>query len=195
LSSRQPERTCLGCRKALPQSELLRLVRSPQGELLPDLHRRLPGRGVYLCYDRSCIALAFKKNLFQRGFGQPVAAIDGTEFESSLRALLEEQMRGLISLSRKAGKLLAGVPQLEERLGRENFALLVLAEDLSPARAAKLAAKASACKVSVIHYLSKESLGQLVGRDESGALGLRPGGLADSFKQALERYRQLSGEL
>jgi len=194
LPGRQPERTCLGCRKALPQSDLLRLVRSPQGEILPDLHRRLPGRGVYLCYDRACIAQAVKKNLFHRSFGQAVVAVDVSLFEASLKALLDEQLRGLIALSRKAGKLLAGVAQLEERLGRESFALLVLAEDMSEGRAERLAARAAACRVAVVHYLSKESLGQLVGRSESGALGLRPGGLAESFNQAFERYRQLSGE-
>ncbi len=191
---RVAERTCLGCRTAQPQDELLRLVRSPDGEVIPDPQRRLPGRGVYLCYRSDCLVQAVRRGQFERGFRQPVKAVDLEAMHAQLLQQLQEQLQGLLSLARKAGQLLAGAGPLQERLGHEPFAVLVVAGDISEGRAAKLLHKARACGVDTIGYLTKEELGQLVGKGESSALGLRPGGLAKSFKQAFERYRQLAGE-
>ena len=44
-----PMRQCLGCREMKPKRELIRVVRSPQGEISLDFHGKKPGRGAYLC--------------------------------------------------------------------------------------------------------------------------------------------------
>ena len=44
-----PLRQCIGCREQKPKTELIRVVRSPEGELSIDLRGRVPGRGAYLC--------------------------------------------------------------------------------------------------------------------------------------------------
>ena len=54
---RQPIRTCVACRAARPQRELLRLVRTPDGVRF-DTSGRLPGRGAYLCPEPPCLASA-----------------------------------------------------------------------------------------------------------------------------------------
>jgi len=193
-SPRAAERTCVGCRTAMPQEALLRLVRAPDGAVLPDPQRRLPGRGVYLCYRRACLEQAQRRGQFERGFKQPVLPVDVDALQAQLLRLLEDQLLGLVPLARKAGQVLAGTGPLLERLGHEPFALVILARDISSGRGAKLHHKAQACGVETIAYLTKERLGQLVGKSESSALGIKPGGLASGFKQAFERYRQLSGE-
>ncbi|WP_026927968.1 YlxR family protein [Granulicoccus phenolivorans] len=62
---RQPERTCVGCRRRAPQQELLRLVVSA-GAVVPDPQRRLPGRGAYLHPSRACFEQAERKRALTR---------------------------------------------------------------------------------------------------------------------------------
>ncbi|TMG55269.1 MAG: YlxR family protein [Chloroflexi bacterium] len=54
---RLPQRTCVACRTTRAKRELVRVVRSPQGELSVDLRGKAPGRGAYLCADPACLEL------------------------------------------------------------------------------------------------------------------------------------------
>ena len=71
---RQPERTCIGCGEKRTKRELLRIVRTPEGDILPDLTGRMNGRGAYICRNADCIDLAVKKHGFERAFKMPVSA-------------------------------------------------------------------------------------------------------------------------
>ena len=53
-----PMRQCLGCREMKPKRELIRVVRSPQGEISLDSHGKKPGRGAYLCPNQDCLKRA-----------------------------------------------------------------------------------------------------------------------------------------
>ena len=80
-----PLRQCLGCREMKPKSELIRVVRSPEGEVSLDFRGKKPGRGAYLCPDPACLAKAKKSRAIERAFSVPV----GPE----VYAALEEQMK------------------------------------------------------------------------------------------------------
>lgn len=55
-----PMRQCMGCNEHKPKAELLRVVRSPEGEVTLDTTRRKSGRGAYLCHDVKCLRRARK---------------------------------------------------------------------------------------------------------------------------------------
>lgn len=61
-----PMRSCCGCREKKPKRELVRVVRSPEGEVSFDLTGRKAGRGAYLCNNRSCLAKAVKSRALSR---------------------------------------------------------------------------------------------------------------------------------
>lgn len=61
-----PLRKCSGCGEMKPKKELVRVVRSPQGEVSLDLTGRSPGRGAYLCRSAACFAKARKAKRFER---------------------------------------------------------------------------------------------------------------------------------
>nr|MBQ6242126.1 YlxR family protein [Lachnospiraceae bacterium] len=61
-----PLRTCVGCRGVKEKSELIRIVRTPEGEVKADFSGRAAGRGAYLCPQRGCLELALKKGGFAR---------------------------------------------------------------------------------------------------------------------------------
>ena len=80
-----PMRQCLGCREMKPKRELIRVVRSPQGEISLDFHGKKPGRGAYLCPNQDCLKRARKSKALERAFAQ---AIPPEVYER-----LEEQMK------------------------------------------------------------------------------------------------------
>lgn len=61
-----PMRQCLGCREMKPKKELVRVVRSPEGEVSVDLKGKKPGRGAYVCRDPECLNKALRSNALGR---------------------------------------------------------------------------------------------------------------------------------
>ena len=67
-----PMRQCLGCREMKPKQELIRVVRSPEGEISLDFKGKKPGRGAYLCPTPECLALVRKKRALERAFSAQI---------------------------------------------------------------------------------------------------------------------------
>ena len=63
-----PQRMCLGCREHKDKKELVRVVRSPEGEVSVDLTGRKNGRGAYICRSRDCLKKARKQKAISRAF-------------------------------------------------------------------------------------------------------------------------------
>ena len=61
-----PMRQCLGCREMKPKRELVRVVRSPQGEIAVDLKGKASGRGAYVCRDTACLKQALRSKALER---------------------------------------------------------------------------------------------------------------------------------
>lgn len=66
---RIPERQCLGCNEHKPKAELLRVVRTPEGEILLDFTGKRSGRGAYICRSVSCLKKARRAKRIERGLG------------------------------------------------------------------------------------------------------------------------------
>lgn len=76
-----PMRQCLGCRAMHPKRELIRAVRSPEGEITLDFRGKAPGRGAYLCPNPDCLKKARKARALERAFSceVPAAVYDALE--------------------------------------------------------------------------------------------------------------------
>ena len=83
-----PVRTCAGCGAKKDKSELIRIVRTPEGEVLPDVSGRVNGRGVCLCRDVKCLQAARKKKALARGLETAVSE----EVFGQLEKLLADQI-------------------------------------------------------------------------------------------------------
>ncbi len=80
-----PLRQCVGCREMKPKKELIRVVKSPEGEVSLDLKGKKPGRGAYVCPDAECLRRARKSRALERAFS---AAMPDGVYDA-----LEAQMR------------------------------------------------------------------------------------------------------
>ena len=61
-----PMRMCAGCRERAPKKELIRVVRTPAGELILDARDKAPGRGAYICRKPECLRKARKSRALER---------------------------------------------------------------------------------------------------------------------------------
>ena len=78
-----PMRMCLGCNAMKPQKELIRAVRSPEGEISIDLTGKKAGRGAYICKSAECFKKARKARRFEKAFSCKISdeVYDGMEKE------------------------------------------------------------------------------------------------------------------
>ena len=82
-----PLRQCLGCREMRPKRELVRVVRSPEGQISLDTSGKKPGRGAYVCPDLPCLQKARKARALERAFEAPVSQAVYDALEQALEAL------------------------------------------------------------------------------------------------------------
>ena len=71
---RIPLRKCTGCNEMKPKQELVRVVKSPEGEISLDLTGKKPGRGAYVCRNAECLRLARKAKRFEKAFSCAIPA-------------------------------------------------------------------------------------------------------------------------
>lgn len=66
MPKKVPQRTCMGCQAKKDKRELVRIVRSPEGEISIDLTGKKPGRGAYICPDPECLQKVVKSKRLER---------------------------------------------------------------------------------------------------------------------------------
>ena len=155
---RRPQRTCVGCRRVADQADLIRIAASPDGRLVPDPVRKLPGRGAYLCGRRECVERAVKRGALARTFKRSVEAVSAEELVARIRRNLETRILSFLGVLRKAGRLAVGRETIRKALQRGQVRLLITAADGREATSMEQAA------VPVRRALLREELGRAVGK-------------------------------
>ena len=69
-----PQRQCVGCREMKDKKSLLRVVKSPEGDVSLDFVGKKPGRGAYVCHDVACLQRARKSRALERAFEVDIPA-------------------------------------------------------------------------------------------------------------------------
>ena len=72
MEKKIPMRQCLGCREMKPKRELIRVVRSPEGEVSLDFKGKKPGRGAYVCPSPECLKKATKSKALERALSAEI---------------------------------------------------------------------------------------------------------------------------
>ena len=86
MEKKIPMRQCLGCREMKPKKDLIRVVRSPDGEISLDFKGKASGRGAYVCPDPRCLKKAIKARALERAFS--------AQIPPEIYERLESQMEG-----------------------------------------------------------------------------------------------------
>ena len=86
-----PMRMCVGCREMKPKKELLRAVRSPEGQVSLDVTGKKPGRGAYCCFNAECLRRALKQGQLDRQLEVKLSAEVNAQLTQTMNELLSHQ--------------------------------------------------------------------------------------------------------
>jgi uncharacterized protein len=186
------ERLCIVTREVRPVADMIRFVIGPDREVVPDLKRRLPGRGVWVTATRAAVAEAVNRRAFARGFTAEVRA--APNLTDLVERLLERSVFDALGIVRKAGWVVAGFARVERALATEPVVALLHAADAGREGARKLAAAArsrlgeKAGDLMVVDGFTAAQLDLALGRPNVVHAALLAGSASDGF---LARYRSL----
>jgi predicted RNA-binding protein YlxR (DUF448 family) len=189
-----PVRRCALTRASKPKDELIRFVLSPEGEIVPDLKEKLPGRGVWLSAAHDKVAEAAKRNVFAKALKAPAKV--PADLALRVDRLLAEAALGAFALTNKAGEAVFGTAKVEDAIVKGRVMALVHAREAAPDGCRKLDGKLHAtakAPVSTVRTLGTDELGLASGRTNVIHAALIHGGAAAKFLAAalrLERYRK-----
>ena len=105
------ERTCIVTRETRDPSELIRFVKGPDGSVVPDLKRKLPGRGVWVTAKKSCVGKAVSGGEFARSLKSSVNS--DQNLPDLVENLLQDAALGALGFARKAGQCITGADKVD----------------------------------------------------------------------------------
>jgi predicted RNA-binding protein YlxR (DUF448 family) len=121
------ERSCALTRKLKPVSAMIRFVVGPAGEAVPDIKRKLPGRGIWITATRTALEEAIKRNVFARGFKRDVRL--AKDLAAQIERLMETAALDALAMAGKAGCVVGGFAKVEAALDHDNVLALIHAAD------------------------------------------------------------------
>jgi uncharacterized protein len=186
-----PERKCIATGEGQPKAGLIRFCVAPDGQIVPDVMGKLPGRGIYVSADRAAIDKASKKNLFSRAARQPVKVPDG--LADLVATLVAQRTIELLSMARKAGDAVTGYEKVKDWLTKGTAVTLIQASDGSERGKTKLHAPDG--ERGFIGCLSAGEIGLAFGRERAIHAALAAGGLRTRVVEEAAKLAGLRGLL
>lgn len=190
------DRTCIVARRPTGPDEAIRFVAGPDGTVVPDLKRNLPGRGCWVTADREHVDKAAKKGMFARALKAQVEV--PSDLGAMVDRLLSRSALGALGLARKAGAVALGATKVEASV-RSGAALLVLhAAEASEdgvrkiAQARRATVHSGGPEIMAYKLFSEQELGLALGGTNvihAAVLAGDAGRAAEKRMVALDRYR------
>ncbi len=181
------ERQCIATGASQPKAGLIRFVVGPEGQIVPDLAEKLPGRGIWVAADAAALEKAVKKNLFARAARSQVKV--DPDLAEQVADLLAERVVSLLSLARKAGQAIAGAEKVKTALMAGEVVCLLQASDGSDREKARL--RPPEGEDTHFQVLTAQEMGLAFGRDRVIHAGLIAGGLTAQVRYESARLSKL----
>ncbi|MGH6799598.1 MAG: RNA-binding protein [Roseiarcus sp.] len=188
------ERTCIVTgTKDVPEA-MLRFALSPDGSVVPDIRRKLPGRGVWTRLSFETVSRAAAKQAFSRAFRAKAQA--PASLAEAVDTLLERDALQSLSLANKAGLIAAGAFKVDKAIEAGAVAALIQASDGAADGAAKrahaLRAKLGPEADSAVRVdlFSSRQLDLALGRANVIHAALKQGAASSAFLARVERLRR-----
>mgnify|MGYP001036977459 CR=1 FL=1 len=188
-------RRCIVSREVMPIADLIRFVAAPDGSVVPDLKRNLPGRGVWVEATRAAVETAVAKKMFARSLRARVTVDPG--LPDLIDRLMTDYALGTLGLARKAGQIVIGFAKVEAAVARERLGGIVHAAEAGADGVSKLTAAlkrrfGGEIGCPVVRIFTGPQLDLALGRSNVIHAALLSGRAAEIFIErasALGRYR------
>jgi predicted RNA-binding protein YlxR (DUF448 family) len=171
----------------MEEARLVRFVAAPGNQVVPDVGRKLPGRGLWVAADRASVDIAVKKNLFARAARTTLSP--PADLADQVATLLHRRLLAALGLARKAGDLTSGFERVLGAVLSGKAAFLVEAEDGAADGRRKLlaAGRRSSRPLRLIGLFSSEELGLALGGETVIHTAFLAGRGADRWTDDVER--------
>lgn len=179
------ERRDLVTHQALDESRLIRFVAGPDGAVVPDLGRKLPGRGMWVEASRASVDMAVKKNLFSRSAKAQLKP--PADLAETVEALLIRRCLDQLGLARREGVLISGFEKSAAAIRSGKAAWLIEASDGAADGRGKLQSLARHQATRVCGAFSADDLSLALGLENAIHAVLLAGGRADRWGQEASR--------
>jgi uncharacterized protein len=183
-----PQRKCVVTGERHPVERMIRFVRSPDGEAVPDLVQNLPGRGVWVLAEAGALEKA-AKSAFSKGFKAPTRAPD--DLAQRIEGMLARRMSDLLGFARRAGEIVMGFAKVEEALmdPKRPVDCLIVASGSGPSDRGKLLQLAARRdpRPLVLGSLNSAEISLAFGRENVVHAALYRGGLAARVRAEADR--------
>ena len=186
-----PERTCIITRQQRPEEELIRFVLSPEGEVTPDLKRKLPGRGAWVTKSRVDVAEAVSRKAFAKAFGESAEA--AADLPDLVAKLMRHDLVQALSLARKAGLAVAGFTKVEDAAKQASILAVIHVTGAAPDGVAKVD-RLCGPEAAVLDFWRPDELDLAFGRENVVHAALKRGGSSQKVLDlavALARFEGL----
>ncbi len=127
LAQAARERRDIVSGQVMDEAALVRFVAGPGGLVVPDLARKLPGRGLWVAADRASVEAAVKKGAFSRAAKAKLAA--SADLAEQVETLLRRRLLDGLGLAKRAGELISGFEKVASTLNAGKAAWLIEASD------------------------------------------------------------------
>lgn len=181
-----PERRCIVTGEIHPKELLLRFVVGPTDEVVPDVDRRLPGRGLWLSPRRDVVNTAVAKRFFAKAARRAVSV--PPDLADRIEVLLARRCLDALGLARRAGQAVCGYEKVRAEIDGRRAAMLVQARDASVAGKEKI--RGPGAGLPLIELFDGSELGAVFGRDNAVHIAIARGKLA---RRLLHEARLLAG--
>jgi len=179
------ERRDLVSHEVMDESRLIRFVAGPDGQVVPDLGRKLPGRGLWVEASRASIETAVKKNGFTRAAKTKLTA--PADLADVVERLLVRRCLDQLGLARREGVLISGFEKSAANLRAGKVAWVVEAADGSADGRGKILALARHQTAKVCGAFTVDDLSLALGLENAIHAVLLAGGRADRWAIEVER--------
>ena len=189
-------RRCIVTRTERSPDDLIRFVADPEGHIVPDLARKLPGRGVWVTATKSDVESAVKAKAFSKSLKRQIEVPE--DLAQTVETLFVKSALSALSLVNKAGLVCTGFEKVEALLGGGRAVALVHGADAAEGGRGKLDRKFTAImrdrggSTPIVDWLTIEQLSLAIGRSNVVHAGLTRGGATKRFlneAKRLKRYR------
>jgi hypothetical protein len=182
------ERFCALTRTAKPADDMIRFVVGPDGALVPDIKRKLPGRGVWITATREALEESVAKRVFARSFKRDVRLPD--DLASLTEQLLARTALDALAIAGKAGNVAAGFGKAEDAINSNEAVALIHASDAAADGRRKFEAvlRRNGRQIPVIDAFSSAQLDLALNRLNVIHAALLAGPVSDTFLARTERF-------
>lgn len=175
-----PQRTCVATGETGTPERMIRFVVGPEGDVVPDLARRLPGRGIWVKAERAAVERAVAKNLFAKAARASVKP--AADLADRVERLLLERALADLGRARRAGRAVAGFVKVEQMVGQRRAGLLVVADEADGDGLAKLEKSG----LPIARLGDAAALGGIFGREQAVYVAVARDDAGGAFIERIE---------